>query len=369
MKVPLLDLAAHHASLRVELLDAVRRVMGDERYILGPEVEALEREIAARCEVRHGVGVSSGSDALIVALMALGIGPGDEVVTTTYTFFATAGAIHRLGATPVFVDIDPESFNLDQAATVAAIGSRTKAIVPVHLFGRCASLDEILLAASARGVPVIEDAAQAIGAATPDGRAVGSFGVATCFSFYPSKSLGALGDGGMVVSDDDRFADQVRLLRGHGARPEYVHEVVGGNFRLDALQAALLRVKLAHLDRSLAGRAKAAARYRALFAERANDVPIALPGDVRGHTYSLFVIRADRRDELREHLGRCSIGSAVYYPIPLHLQACFQELGYGEGDLPIAERAARETLALPLYPEITEEQQRAVVDACLAFYS
>jgi len=369
VNVPLLDLAAHHTPLREEFLDAFTRVMDAQRYILGPEVEALEAEVAERCGVRFGVGVSSGSDALIVALMALDIGPGDEVITSTYTFFATAGAISRLGATPVFVDIEAHSFNLDPQAVIDAIGPRTKAVVPVHLFGRCADMDEIVTAADERGVPVIEDAAQAIGAETPDGRTAGSVGAMTCFSFFPSKTLGGFGDGGMVVSDDERLADKVRLLRGHGARPKYFHKIVGGNFRLDALQAALLRVKLRHLDRSLAGRSAAAERYRTLFGGPAETAQVQLPQHVSGHSYALFVIRADRRDELQEHLSARDIGSAIYYPLPLHVQECFADLGQGSGDLPVSEKAAAETLAIPLFPEITEDQQQAVVDACREFYA
>ena len=366
--IPQLDLEAHHAPMRDELLAAMARVLDSNRFILGPEVEALEREVAALSDVRHGIGVSSGSDALLVALMALDVGPGDEVITTTYTFFATAGAVARLGATPVFVDIEPHSFNLDPRRTVEAIGPRTRAIIPVHLFGRCADMDEIVAAACERGIPVIEDAAQALGATTPDGRPAGSLGAMTCHSFFPSKNLGGFGDGGMVVSDDEALADRVRLLRGHGARPKYHHAEVGGNFRLDALQAAVLRVKLRRLDEVLEGRARAARRYAALFSEIAGDLPIRTPESVPGHTWNQYVIRAERRDALREHLSERGIGTAIYYPIPLHLQACFADLGWGPGDLPEAERAARETLALPIFPEMTEEQARAVVEACAAFY-
>ncbi|MDX1577180.1 MAG: DegT/DnrJ/EryC1/StrS family aminotransferase [Gemmatimonadota bacterium] len=354
--------------MRDELLAAMARVLDSNRFILGPEVEALEREVAALSDVRHGIGVSSGSDALLVALMALDVGPGDEVITTTYTFFATAGAVARLGATPVFVDIEPHGFNLDPRRTVEAIGPRTRAIIPVHLFGRCADMDEIVAAACERGIPVIEDAAQALGATTPDGRPAGSLGAMTCHSFFPSKNLGGFGDGGMVVSDDEALADRVRLLRGHGARPKYHHAEVGGNFRLDALQAAVLRVKLRRLDEVLEGRARAARRYAALFSEIAGDLPIRTPESVPGHTWNQYVIRAERRDALREHLSERGIGTAIYYPIPLHLQACFADLGWGPGDLPEAERAARETLALPIFPEMTEEQARAVVEACAAFY-
>lgn len=368
MKVPLLDLAAHHTPLRGEFQAAFERVMDAEHYILGPEVQALEAEVAERCGVGFGVGVSSGSDALIVALMALGVGPGDEVITSTYTFFATAGAISRLGATPVFVDIEAHSFNLDPQAVIDAIGPRTKAIIPVHLFGRCADMDDIITAADEHGIPVIEDAAQAIGAETPDGRISGSVGAMTCFSFFPSKSLGGFGDGGMVVSDDEDLADKVRLLRGHGARPKYFHKIVGGNFRLDALQAAMLRVKLEHLGTALAGRSAAAERYRALFSSSSVD-SIELPQHVQGHSYALFVIRAERRDELQKHLSARDIGNAIYYPLPLHEQECFADLGLRSGDLPHSEKAASETLAIPLFPEITEGQQQTVVDACQEFYS
>ncbi len=368
MRVPLVDLAAHHEPLREEIREALVRVFESQRYIMGPEVEALEREIAELCGVRFGVGVSSGTDALLVALMGLEIGPGDEVVTSAYTFFATAGAIARLGATPILVDIEPQSFNLDPAAAIAAIGPRTRAIIPVHLFGRCADMEPIVTAARARGVPVIEDAAQALGARALDGRPVGSLADAACLSFFPSKNLGGLGDAGMVVCDDDDSARRLRVLREHGAEPKYHHEVVGGNFRLDALQAAVLRVKLTRLDAALAGRARAAARYRELFADRADELPVALPEHVEGHSYNQFVIRAERRDELRSHLETRGVATAIYYPLPLHLQRCFSGLGLGPGDLPESERAARETLALPMYPEISEAQQRHVVAACREFY-
>lgn len=369
MKVPLLDLAAHHAPMREALYDAMRRVADSQRFILGPEVEAFEREIAELCGVTHGIGVSSGSDALLVALMALDIGPGDEVITTTYTFFATAGAVSRVGATPVFVDIEPDSFNLDPGAAVEAIGDRTRAVIPVHLFGRPADMDAIVEAARPRGIVVIEDAAQALGATTPDGRAAGSVGEMTCHSFFPSKNLGGFGDGGMVVTDDEALADRVRLLRGHGARPKYYHEVVGGNFRLDALQAAVLRAKLPQLGAALEGRARAAERYREIFADEGAGLPIALPPHIPGHTYNQFVVRAERRDDLQDHLNGRGIGTAVYYPVPLHLQGCFADLGLGPGDLPEAERAAEESLALPVFPEITADQQRFVVEACRDFYA
>lgn len=366
MNVPLLDLGAHHDPIRDEMMAALERTCASERYILGPEVTAIEAEIAEYTGVRFGIGVSSGSDALLATLMALDIGPGDEVVTSTYTFFATAGAVSRLGAMPMFVDIEPHSFNLDPAATVAAITDRTKAVIPVHLFGRCADMDPILEACRARGIPVIEDAAQALGGRTPDGRMIGTMGDATCHSFFPSKNLGCLGDGGMVVSDDEALADGVRLMRGHGARPKYYHEVVGGNFRLDAIQAAVLRVKLPRLGMALAGRAAAAERYRGLFGEV--DLPVELPEHVEGHSYNQFVIRAPDRDGLQRHLTGAGIGSAIYYPLPLHVQACFADCGMGPGDLPESERAADETLAIPIFPEIEEAQQAAVVEACRGFY-
>jgi dTDP-4-amino-4,6-dideoxygalactose transaminase len=317
-------------------------------------VDAFERELAAFVGTKHAIGVSSGTDALLVALMALGIGPGDEVVTSTYSFFATAGVVSRLGAKPVFVDIDPATFNIDAPAAIAAVTPRTKAILPVHLFGRAAPLPEA-------GVPIVEDAAQSIGGSKVRG-------ALSCLSFFPSKNLGAFGDAGAVISDDDALADRVKLLRTHGGRPKYVHHAIGGNFRIDALQAAVLRVKLEHLPAWTAGRRRNADRYRALFAAAHAPAELRVPDDAPGHIYNQFVIRVPRRDALRAHLQAAGIGTEVYYPIPFHLQPCFRDLGYKEGQLPHAEAAAKESLALPIYPEMTEGQQAAVVGEIGKFY-
>jgi len=365
--VPLLELRRQYAELRDEIRAAIDRVCDGQGFILGPEVTAFEWEVADLCDVRHGIGVSSGTDALLVALMAAGVGAGDEVITTSYSFFATAGVIARLGAVPVFVDIDPASFNIDPVAATAAIGERTRAIVPVHLFGRTAESDPFLAEARRRGIAVVEDAAQSLGAREADGTPARLRGDSGCFSFFPSKNLGGFGDGGMVVTDDDELAASLRQLRAHGARRKYHHDRVGGNFRLDALQAAVLRVKLPHLDRWVDARCRNAARYRALFADAGLGDVITLPGDTRGHSYNQFVIRAERRDELQAHLGEHGIGTAIYYPVPLHLQECFQGLGYAEGDLPESEAAAKESLAIPIYPELEEAQQAYVVDRIAEF--
>lgn len=358
--IPLLDLRAQYATLRDEIHAALDRVIESQHFILGPEVEALEQEVAAYSHCRYGIGVSSGTDALLVSLMAIDIRPGDEVITTPYTFFATAGSIARLGAKPVFVDIDPATYNIDPAGIEAAITPRTKAILPVHLFGQMADMDPILAIAERHGLYVIEDAAQAIGAEYK-GRRAGSIGHLGCFSFFPSKNLGGFGDGGMVVTNDPGLADKVRLLRGHGARPKYYHKVVGGNFRLDALQAAVLRVKLKYLDEWTAARQRNAERYRRLFTEA--GVEIGLPHDAGygRHIYNQFVIRSKRRDALMAYLKAQQIGTEIYYPVPMHLQECFAELGYRKGDFPASEQAALETLAIPVYPELSEGAQQAVV--------
>ena len=366
--VPLLDLKGQYRALKAELDEAVGRVVESQYFILGPEVAALEQEIAAYSGATHGIGMSSGTDALLAALMALEVGPGDEVVTSTFTFFATAGVIARLGARPVFVDIDPATFNLDPAAAAAALGPRTRALIPVHLYGRMADMDALMAAAESRAVPVIEDAAQAIGASDAQGRRAGSIGQQGCFSFFPSKNLGGFGDGGMIVTSDTRVTERLRRLRMHGMEPKYYHAEVGGNFRLDALQAAVLRVKLPHLDGWSAARRRNADRYRELFAEVAPQAPVVLPGDAAGHIYNQFVIRAERRDALQAFLKEQGIGTEIYYPVPLHLQECFADLGYRAGDLPHAEAAALEVLALPIYPELSDAQLVRVVDAIAEFY-
>jgi dTDP-4-amino-4,6-dideoxygalactose transaminase len=399
--VPLLDLKAQYATIRDEVREAADRVMESQHFILGPEVEALEREVAAYSSCEYGVGVSSGSDALLVALMAIDLKPGDEVITPTYTFFATAGAVARLGARPVFVDVDPLTYNVEPAALEAAVTERTRAIIPVHLYGQMADMDPVMDVARRHNLVVIEDAAQAIGAEYK-GRRAGSIGHFGCFSFFPSKNLGGFGDGGMVTTNDPELADRVKLLRNHGYRPKYYNKVVGGNFRLDALQAAVLRVKLKYLDGWTEARQRNAARYRDLFNEAELSVspdslapsptgagnektsagdekgsPLAgisgvvLPTEApeRRHIYNQFVIRGDRRDELMAFLKARKIGSEIYYPVPMHEQECFADLGHKAGDFPESERAAAETLALPIYPELTAEQMAAVVSAIADFYA
>ncbi len=368
--MPLLDLTAQYAPIREDVLAAVTRVCDSQRFILGPEVDALETELATRLGVAHAVGVSSGTDALLVALMALGIGPGDEVITPTYSFFATAGCVTRVGATPVFVDIDPVTFNADPDAIARAITPRTRAILPVHLYGLCADMDRILAIAAKAGVPVIEDAAQAIGARIGT-RQAGAFGLAGCFSFFPSKNLGAFGDGGLVTTNDAKLAAEVRLLRNHGAEPKYFHSRIGGNFRLDALQAAILRVKAPHLARWTDGRRANADRYRALFAEAGLLDSVELPVEPAGYThiYNQFVIRVPQRDALRAHLATERIGTEIYYPVPFHRQECFASLRR-EGDrFPVSDRAAATSLALPIYTELTPLQQQHVVASIARFYS
>ena len=363
-QVPLLDLDAQYRPLRADLLAAVTRVCDSQRYINGPDVAALEQELAAYLGVRQAVGVSSGTDALLVALMALGIGPGDEVITSTFSFFATAGCVVRVGATPKLVDIDPITYNLDPAAVRAAVSPRTRAIIPVHLYGLCADMDPILAIAREANVAVVEDAAQAIGA-TYKGRQAGSMGTVGCFSFFPSKNLGAFGDGGLVTSNDERLAGEIRLLRNHGAEPKYFHSRIGGNFRLDTLQAAVLRVKLPHLAAWSAGRRANADRYRRLFASAglADRVTLPVAPPDREHIYNQFVVRVPRRDDVRARLSDAGIGTEIYYPVPFHLQECFASLGHRRGDFPHAEAAAESTIALPIYAELTEEQQAAVVAA------
>jgi dTDP-4-amino-4,6-dideoxygalactose transaminase len=367
--VPLLDLSAQYAPIREDILAAVTRVCDSQRYILGPEVDALESELAARLEVAHAVAVSSGTDALLAVLMAMGVGPGDEVITPTYSFFATAGCVSRLGATPVLVDIDPVTFGADPDAIARAITPRTRAILPVHLYGLCADMNRILAVAAGAGVPVIEDAAQAIGARIGD-RQAGGMGLAGCFSFFPSKNLGAFGDAGLVTTSDASFAHELRLMRNHGAEPKYYHSRIGGNFRLDALQAAILRVKAPHLPRWTAGRRANAARYRDLFAAAALLDVVQLPVEPAGwtHIYNQFVIRVPDRDALRDHLAARRIGTEIYYPVPFHRQACFSNLGRGADSFPVADRAAASSLALPIYSELSLDQQRHVVASIAEFY-
>ncbi len=369
MKVPLLDLSAQYAMIRSEVREAIDRVCESQRFILGSEVTALEEEIAAFCGVRFAIGVSSGTDALLAALMAIGVGPGDEVITTPYSFFATAGVIVRAGARPVFVDIDPTTFNLDAQVVCSKVTSRTKAIMPVHLFGLCANIDPVLRVAEEHGIFVVEDAAQAIGAVDAKMRQAGTIGHIGCFSFFPSKNLGAFGDAGMVVTSDAELAEALRILRVHGSKPKYYHRIVGGNFRLDALQAAVLRVKLKYLMRWTEARRNNAIRYRILFSEMGLPEWISLPEDRPGHIYNQFVARLPSRDRLKAFLQEKGVETEVYYPLPLHLQECFRGLGYQKGDFPRAEAAACDSLALPVYPELTEAQQRYVVSQIKEFYT
>jgi dTDP-4-amino-4,6-dideoxygalactose transaminase len=364
MKVPLLDLQAQYRPLRDDILAAMTRVADSQRFIMGPEIDALEGELAALLGIEHAVSVSSGTDAILLALMTLGVKAGDEVVTPTYSFFATAGAVARLGATPVLVDIDPVTYNIDPAAIERAITPRTRAIMPVHLFGLSADLDPILDLAKGAGVPVIEDAAQAIGSQYKT-RAIGGIGALGCFSFFPSKNLGAFGDAGLLTTNDAKLAKRARLLRTHGMEPKYYHHLVGANFRMDALQAAILRVKAPHLARWTEGRRANAARYRTMFQEAGLAREVGLPTEPadRRHIYNQFVIRSPQRDALKRHLDEAGIGNEIYYPVPFHFQPCFAYLGHKPGEFPHAERAANESLAIPVYGELNAGQQQHVVDA------
>lgn len=367
MRVPLLDLHAQYASIRSEVLEAIARVCETQQFIMGPEVSALETELASAIGVAHAIGVSSGTDALLVALMALGIGPGDEVIVPTFSFFATAGCVSRLGATPVFVDVDPDTLMVQPADVEAAVTPRTRAIIPVHLYGLCADMDPLVAVAAARGLHVIEDAAQAIGA-TYRGRQAGAIGTVGCFSFFPSKNLGAYGDAGLVTTNDAAMADRIRRLRNHGAEPKYYHHEIGGNFRLDALQAAVLRVKLPHLARWSDRRRANAAAYGELFAGAGLTRVVRLPhvpGE-RTHIYHQYVIRVPDRDRVRRELADRGVGTEVYYPVPFHRQECFANLPGRGWDFPHADAAAREVLALPIYPELTREQQEYVVASLAA---
>jgi dTDP-4-amino-4,6-dideoxygalactose transaminase len=366
---PFLDLKAQYQCIKPEIDQAIQRVMDSQQFILGPEVENLETEIAAYIDTRYAVGCASGSDALLLPLMALNVGPGDEVITTPFTFVATAGSIARLGARPVFVDIDPITYNLDPTHLARAITSKTKAVIPVHLFGMAADMDPIMQIANSAAIPVIEDAAQAIGA-TYGGKSAGSVGLCGTFSFFPSKNLGGAGDGGIITTNDERFADKLNVLRTHGSRTKYDYELLGMNSRLDALQAAILRVKLRYLDSWTEGRQQNAGRYAKLFTDSKLDGVVSLPKlqPKCNHIYNQYVIRAPRRDELKGHLADSGIPSDIYYPKPLHLQVAFSYLGYKAGDFPVAEAASREVLALPVFPEMTGEQQAQVVDAIQRFY-
>jgi dTDP-4-amino-4,6-dideoxygalactose transaminase len=386
MQVPLLDLKPQYASLKAEALAAIEKVCESQGFILGAEVSKLEQDVAAYSQCQFGIGVSSGTDALLLALMALDIGPGHEVITSPYTFFATAGTIARTGARPTFCDIDPVTFNLDPAAVETflteacevrgaalvnrATGGTIKALMPVHLYGQLADMQPLLALARRYGLKVIEDAAQAIGAADAQGHRAGSFGDIGCLSFFPTKNLGAFGDAGMCVAQDAQLAERMRVLRVHGGKPKYYHPLIGGNFRIDELQAAVLNVKLPHLDAWTAARQRNAAFYDNAFAKAKLGAAVQTPVAVRGarHIYNQYVIRAQDRDNLRQHLAELKVGSEIYYPVPLHLQQCFAYLGQGAGTFPASEAAAAQTVALPIFPELVPEQLQYVVDGIARFY-
>jgi dTDP-4-amino-4,6-dideoxygalactose transaminase len=372
MKVPLLDLGAQQKPLRAEIDAALARILDATQFILGAEVAALEKEIAAYSNCEFAVGCASGTDALLLALMAFDIKEGDEVITTPYSFFSTASSITRLGAIPVFVDIDPFTYNFDVSQIEEKITARTRAIMPVHLFGQCAEMDALIEISQRHNIPLIEDAAQAIGSEDA-GRRAGNIGAIGCFSFYPSKNLGAAGDGGMMTTNDAELAHKLNVLRVHGSEVKYYHKFVGLNSRLDAMQAAILRVKLPHLDAWSEGRKRNAETYKKLFVDAGLCEQIGLPFERENvrHIYNQFTIRvaAEKRDALKHYLAENGVGTDIYYPVPLHLQECFAYLGYKEGDLPESEKAARETLALPIYPELTNEQQEYVVEKIREFLS
>ncbi len=375
-KVPFFDLGVQFKSIEEEVKSALDEVFRTQQFILGSKVQALEETIAPYCGARYAIGVASGSDALLLSLMTLGIGMGDEVLLPPFTFFATAGSVSRLGAIPVFVDIDPETYNIDPSEIEKKISSKTKAILPVHLFGQCADMTPLLKIAKERKLFVIEDAAQALGAeyrpiAGENGRRAGQMGDLGCFSFYPTKNLGAFGDAGMVVTDNPDLSERVRLLRAHGSQPKYFHKWIGMNSRLDTIQAAILLVKFRYLEKWTAERQKKAERYRLLLQDLASSVEgIRLPivQYQNRHIFHQYVIRVRERDRLRKFLAEGGLGTDIYYPLPLHLQECYASLGYRRGDLPESEKASQEVLALPIYPELTEDQQIAVVDRIKAFY-
>ena len=385
--VPLLDLKAQFAQIRAEVMPVIDQVCAGQHFILGEHVRALEEEVARYCGASAGIGVSSGTDALLIALMALGIGPGDEVITSPFTFFATAGTIARVGARPAFCDIDPLTFNLSPAAVRALIadqcetrgdrlinrktGGTVRALMPVHLYGQSADMEPLMATARQHGLRVIEDAAQAIGSQYSDGRRAGTFGDIGCFSFFPSKNLGAFGDAGLCTTNDPALAETMRVLRVHGGKPKYFHALIGGNFRIDELQAAVLRVKLKFLDGWTDGRQRNAAYYDAALREARLGANLRTPPTTPGyrHIFNQYVVRAQRRDELKARLTERGIGSEIYYPVPLHLQKCFAYLGYRAGDFPHSEQAAQQTLALPIYPELEQAQMAHVVTTIADFYA
>jgi dTDP-4-amino-4,6-dideoxygalactose transaminase len=371
MNVPLFELKAQYPAVRDEVRNALERIFNSQHFVLGPEGESLEEEIARYCQTRFAIGCASGSDALLLALMSYGIGSGDEVITTPFTFFATGAAITRLGARPVFVDIDAGTFNMDVARVEAAISPRTKAIIAVHIYGQCVDMQPLLELARKHNLPVIEDSAQAIGA-EDHGRRAGSMGAIGCLSFYPSKNLGAAGDGGMLVTNDEDHARRLRMLRVHGEEQRYHHALVGINSRLDEIQAAVLRAKLPHLDDWTRARQQKVKQYEAMFTDAGLNEHIQMPRirDEGQHVFHLFVIRVQAaiRDALRDHLTASGVGNGVYYPVPLHLQECFRYLGFKAEDFPLTEAAAAETVAIPAFPEMTAEQQNHVVSSIASFF-
>ena len=386
MKVPLLDLKPQYRSLKKELDEAIIRVAESQYFIMGYELSEMEKEFEQYLNVKHAWGVSSGTDALLLALMAIDIKPGDEVIVPTYSFFATAGVVSRLFATPVFVENDPVTFNIDPKDFEKKITSKTKAVIPVHLFGQSAEMDEIMKIADAHNLFVIEDAAQAIGTQYKDGRFVGTIGHIGCFSFFPSKNLGCYGDGGLIITSDDKLSEIIRIKRVHGGEPKYYHKVIGGNFRLDAIQAAVLRVKLPHLQSWSEKRQQNAKRYNQLFIEAGlaeepgktkfdNKNKVLLPkavyeksGVKNYHIYNQYKIRVEKRDALREFMTKHEIGTEIYYPVPFHLQECFADLGYKKGDFPVSEFSANTSIALPIYPELSDEQLQYVVSVIKKFF-
>jgi len=367
MKVPLLDLKRQYRTIKPEIDQAIQKVLDNTMFIMGPEVKELEEKVAKYCGTKHGIGVASGTDALLLSLRALGVGPGDEVVTTTFSFFATAGVISRLGAKPVFVDIEPKTFNIDSQRLNDAITQKTRAIMPVHLYGQMADMDEIMEIASKRGIPVVEDAAQAIGAEYK-GKKAGQIGAAGCFSFFPSKNLGAYGDGGFITINDDNLAGLLRKLRVHGAQPKYFHSIIGYNSRLDTLQAAILIVKLKYLPEWHEARRQKASKYTELL----GGISQVTPPYVHPHNYHIYhqyTILAENRDGLKEHLKSREIGFDTYYPLPLHMQECYKDLNYKPGSLPVSEKLAKLAISLPVFPELTDQEQEYVAGAIREFYS
>jgi len=369
--VPLLDLKAQYDTIRTKIEPVIKEIVESQYFILGPKVKELEEKVAEYSETKYGIGVSSGTDALLIALMALDINEGDEVITTPYSFFATAGVIARLGAKPVFVDIEPDYFNIDPLKIEKAISPKTKAIIPVHLYGQTADMNPIMEIAKKHKLYVIEDAAQAIGSKYHDGRKAGSIGHMGCFSFFPSKNLGGFGDAGMVVTSDSDLAEKLIQLRVHGSAPKYYHKIIGGNFRIDALQAAVLSVKLDYLDKWTTGRQKNAENYNQLFMNAKLDSIIKLPkiNINYHHIFNQYILRVPKRDELLKFLQSNNIGCEIYYPLSLSNQECFSYLGYNEGDFPESEKASKETLAIPIYPELSSEQQQYIVDKIKEFYT